>query len=194
MPYFSLWSASIICRLDILRDSNVTVENHFKWVKNELGRKKINDKAPRFVMSLEELVDPRLKQIIFSSITTRQSRNRYEREENKSTKKAAKKDAKEDPLLAEEEWNRKQSERNCFFKFPKFIVPKEKSNLIEIGPHSILVGESPDVINPTNSEASTGIISGGKTRVFESEDVSIDVSYCHDVIWKVNIDENATRI
>ena len=81
MPYFSLWSASIICRLNILRDSNAKVENYFKWVKNELGRKKINNKAPRFIMSLEELVDPRLKQIEFSSITTRQSRNRYEREE-----------------------------------------------------------------------------------------------------------------
>ena len=53
----------------------------------------------------------------------------------------------------------------------------------------ILVEESPDVINRTNLVASTGIVSGGKTRVFESEDVSMDESYCHDVIRKVNLDE-----
>ena len=103
MPYFSLRSASIIYRLNILRDSNTTVENYFNLVKNELGGKKINNKAPSFIMNLEELVELRLKQIKFSSITTRQSRNRYEREEKKSTKKAAKKYVKEDPLLAEEE-------------------------------------------------------------------------------------------
>ena len=66
-------------------------------------------------------------------------------------------------------------------------MPKEKSNPIKIVPQSILLEESPDVINRTNSMASTGIISGGKTRVFESEDVSMDESYCHDVIRKVNL-------
>ena len=56
-------------------------------------------------------------------------------------------------------------------------------------PQSSLVAESPDVINRTNSVASTVIISGGIPRALESEDVSMDASYCHEVIQEVNPDE-----
>lgn len=56
LPYYPLWSAAILPKLNLLRYSNAPIENYFNIVKNRLMAKKLRIPIPRFLALIEGFV------------------------------------------------------------------------------------------------------------------------------------------
>lgn len=55
MPFFTLWSGRLIEQFGIIRDTNATVENYFKYVKFWMFKEQLRIVATRFVRKMEEI-------------------------------------------------------------------------------------------------------------------------------------------
>lgn len=117
LPYFPLWSAFVLTKFNLARDSNASVENYFKIVKKDILRKELRIPAPRFIRTMESLLDGRLRD------------RKYIIQKKWSNPKKRNPDA---PELAVETWkDGKRPRRNVYFKIPKRIgnIVKESRNI-----------------------------------------------------------------
>ncbi|XP_036138813.1 uncharacterized protein LOC118644403 [Monomorium pharaonis] len=115
MPYYPLWSAIVIKKFGITRDSNACVENLWKIEKHFILGGKKRQIAPRYIQHKESLLEQRIRERTFNLQTSRQARN--------SIKKCAELD---DGILAEEKWCKRRKGENIYFKKAKFIKNEEK--------------------------------------------------------------------
>lgn len=87
LPYFCLWSAVVIKRFNITRDSNAPIENYFKIVKQHLNENKMHVPATRFIQRNEPFIRTRLKERKFDLTSTRQKNRKHsiDDDENNAT-------------------------------------------------------------------------------------------------------------
>lgn len=76
LPYFPVWSASILKIFDILRDSNATVISYFNIVKHVIFQHKKHLPIPRFISHIEKLLHGWLLQRQYTVRTERQKKTR----------------------------------------------------------------------------------------------------------------------
>jgi len=76
MPYFPLWSAMILTKISLYRDSNAAIENYYKIFKHYKFVHKKRMPAPRFLMQNFEFIKGGLKERKFLLKTTRQTRKK----------------------------------------------------------------------------------------------------------------------
>jgi len=111
LPYFCLWSAVVIKRFDMTRDSNASIENYFKIVKQQLHENKMHIPATRFIQKNEPFIRARLQKRKFNLTSTRQ----------KNRKRVI-----DDAENATETWKRTRKNRiNRFFTCSKFLSKNE---------------------------------------------------------------------
>ena len=135
LPYFPLWSAVILCQLDLLRDSNATVENYFKIIKAIVFRNKLRILAPRFVAKMKKLLHGWLLERKYSLNTTRQE----------ST--VRKQTASTNPELSAEQWKPVKSKKR---KENKYFPPEKKIKRTDT-PNDIVIRDETVSINPANT-------------------------------------------
>lgn len=73
LPFFPLWSALIIQRFGITRDSNAPAENWFKIIKFLVFNNEMKQVIPRFIQKSESLLWGRFQKKKYGMKTTRQS-------------------------------------------------------------------------------------------------------------------------
>lgn len=79
MPYFPLWSACMLKDLNVLRNSNATVEIFFNIVKNKLLHGNLHLEMARFINIMHQYVLDLVQQQQFSNQTTRQLMNKIKK-------------------------------------------------------------------------------------------------------------------
>jgi len=138
LPYFCLWSAVVIRRFNMTRDSNAPIENYFKITKQQLHESKMHVPATRFIQKSEPFIRARLKERKFDMISTRQKKRKCVIDENIT-----------------ETWKRTKKNRiNRFFTCSKFLSAN-KNKLQKTTTDFHAVNEDKDI--SINSETSVEI-------------------------------------
>lgn len=76
IPYYPLWSAIILIRFGLTRDSNASVENVWKIEKCIIMKNKLRVLATRYIMRKEKLLSSRIKERLFSLKSAKVQKNR----------------------------------------------------------------------------------------------------------------------
>lgn len=79
MPYFPLWSGCMLKDVQLLRNSNATVENFFNFVKNKCLNGKLRIELARFINIMAQYVLDTINRQQYSNQTTRQLMNKVKK-------------------------------------------------------------------------------------------------------------------